>query len=363
MPPPSTARSLPRSPSLHHLSTDQTTDSQRKGTIMPITSVDTDTEALTLTVVADFTVPVRRLWDAYLDPRQIERFWGPPTYPATFVRHDGAPGGISNYVMTGPEGDISAGYWKWTAVDAPHSFEVRDGFASEDGTPNTDMPDMRMVFTFTETALGSRLTTTTHFNSLEELEQLTAMGMDEGMRLAMGQIDDVVADLASFAADLGTQLQRIGDTQARVSRVIRGDAQQVWRAHHDVSLLKRWQLGPDGWEMPVCEIPSAGLGRYRYEWAETGGESRFGFTGDVVESVAPSREVTTERMTTPDDPDGANSPSTRNEMTLTPVEGGTLLTLVITYPDAETREMILATGMVDGMESSYARLEAEALSV
>ncbi|MEQ1737885.1 MAG: ATPase, partial [Rhodoglobus sp.] len=60
---------------------------------MPITSVDKNVDQLTLTIVAEFPVPVARLWDAYSDPRRIERFWGPPTYPATFLRHDAAVGG------------------------------------------------------------------------------------------------------------------------------------------------------------------------------------------------------------------------------------------------------------------------------
>ena len=77
---------------------------------MPITSVDKDLDALTLTVVADFPVPVRRLWDAYADPRQIERFWGPVGWPATFTRHDMAPGGRSAYYMTGPDGERSGGF-------------------------------------------------------------------------------------------------------------------------------------------------------------------------------------------------------------------------------------------------------------
>ena len=60
---------------------------------MPITTITKDTDNLTLTVVADFDAPVGRLWDAYSDPRQIERFWGPPEWPATFTRHDMAVGG------------------------------------------------------------------------------------------------------------------------------------------------------------------------------------------------------------------------------------------------------------------------------
>lgn len=74
---------------------------------MPVTSVEKDTEALTMTIVADFPVPVSRLWDAYVDPRQIEKFWGPETYPATFLRHDVFPGGRSIYFMTGPGGGIA----------------------------------------------------------------------------------------------------------------------------------------------------------------------------------------------------------------------------------------------------------------
>lgn len=329
---------------------------------MPITEVTTDPEALTLTVIADFTVSVQRLWDAYTDPRQIERFWGPPGWPATFSRHDVHPGGLSKYCMTGPEGERSCGYWEWTAVDAPRSFEVHDGFALDDGSPNTEMPSMRMVFDFAETALGSRLTTTTYFNTLEELEQLQGMGMMEGMSAAMGQIDEVLEDLASFAAGRGTELQLIGDTQARVSRVVRGAPDQVWRAHHEAELLRRWMLGPDGWEMPVCEPASEPGQRYRYEWAEIGGEQRFGFTGEFVEGARPYRAVTTEAMWTPEDPEAANSPSTLNELTLTPVEGGTLVTCLITYPDSALRETILATGMVDGMEASYARMETEVLA-
>ena len=96
---------------------------------MPITSVSKDPEALTMTVTAEFPVPVQRLWDAYADPRQLEKFWGPVEWPATFTRHDFATGGRSDYYMTGPEGERSAGYWKYLAVAPGKSFEVEDGFA------------------------------------------------------------------------------------------------------------------------------------------------------------------------------------------------------------------------------------------
>jgi uncharacterized protein YndB with AHSA1/START domain len=315
---------------------------------MPITSVNTDPAALTLTVVAQFPVPVQRLWDAYADPRQIERFWGPPTWPAHFTRHDMHPGGRSEYTMTGPDGERSSGYWEWLDVDPLRSFEVRDGFAGDDAD---SMPTMRMVFTFGQTPEGSQMTTTTFFDSVADLEQLSAMGMVEGMREAMGQMDAVLADLATFAADLGAAAQILSDTQVRVARVIRGTPEQVWRAHHDKALLQRWLLGPDGWTMPVCEVAEAVGDRYRYEWEESSTGQRFGFTGELLASTAPRRAVSTEQMI------GMDGPGTVNEMTLTPVTGGTLLSIVITYPSEQVRDIVLATGMTDGMETSYARLE------
>jgi uncharacterized protein YndB with AHSA1/START domain len=321
---------------------------------MPVTSIVKDPAALTMTVVADFAVPVTRLWDAYADPRQLERFWGPPTWPATFHRHDMAVGGRSHYVMRGPDGESSAAFWEFLEVEPGRSFTVHDGFANDDWSANTEMPDMRATFVFEATATGSRLTTTTWFPSAEALEQLLAMGIEEGTRQAMGQIDDALADLTSFAAGRGTLTQILSETEVRISRIIRGTVEQVWRAHHEPDLVRRWLLGPDGWEMPVCEVAAQVGGTYRYEWQPVGGgEGGFGFEGELLESMPPHRAVTTERMV------GVPGPSTRNEMTLTPCAEGALLTIVITYPSAEVRDMVLGTGMTSGMEASYARLEAQ----
>ena len=181
------------------------------------------------------------------------------------------------------------------------------------------------------------------------------MGMIEGMTAALGQMDDVLADLASFAAGRGTDSKVLNDTQVRISRIVRGSVEQVWRAHHDADLMQRWLLGPDGWTMPVCEVATKVGESYRYEWEAEDGSGGFGFEGELLESVPPHRAVTTEQMI------GMDYPSTLNEMTLAAVEGGTLLTLVMTYASTEARDAVLATGMIDGVERSYERLESLAL--
>lgn len=178
--------------------------------------------------------------------------------------------------------------------------------------------------------------------------------METGTRLAMSQIDGVLADLESFAAGRGVDLQVLSDTQVRISRIIRGTVEQVWQAHHDPDLMKRWLLGPDGWIMTVAEVGTTVGEPFRQAWEPgegTVGEG-FAFSGEVLEIEPPHRVVTTESM------EGMPGEPNINELTLTPlVDGGTLLVLVITYPSAQVRDMILATGMTDGMEASYARLE------
>ena len=324
---------------------------------MPVAHIQKNPEALTLTVTSDFAVPVRRLWDAYADPRQLEKFWGPPTYPATFTRHDLYPGGRSEYYMTGPNGEHAGGYWEFLSVEEGRSFEVIDGFADQEGNPTSELPAGRMTFSFEETAEGSRLTMVQHFGSLEDMKTLLEMGQAEGIEAALSQADAVLADLRSFAAGREVDIQILSETQIRASRIIRGSVDQVWQAQHDPELLKRWLLGPDGWVMTEATVADTVGETYRYAWAPGVGVEgeAFAFTGELKESRPPHREVSTEAM------EGMDGPPTLNEQKLTPVDGGTLLTIVITYADAQMRDSILSTGMAEGMEASYARLEAEAL--
>lgn len=160
---------------------------------MPVVEVRRDAETLTMTVIAQFAAPVERVWAAYADPRQLERFWGPPEWPATFARHDFAVGGRSEYYMTGPNGERAGGFFEFTGMDEPRWFEVLDGFLGPDGKPSEGMPTMVIRFTFEPHEGGTRMVVVTTFPSLAAFEQVLGMGMEEGMKAAMGQIDAVLA--------------------------------------------------------------------------------------------------------------------------------------------------------------------------
>jgi uncharacterized protein YndB with AHSA1/START domain len=162
---------------------------------MSLTGVEKDLEALTMTVTAEYDVPAERAWQLWADPRQLERWWGPPTYPATVEEHDLTPGGAVAYYMTSPEGEKYRGWWRVIECSPPRTLVVEDGFADADGNPNVDLPTTLMrVSIHDRDGGGVAVTILSTFPSLEALEQMLSMGMEEGLKAAMGQIDAILAN-------------------------------------------------------------------------------------------------------------------------------------------------------------------------
>jgi uncharacterized protein YndB with AHSA1/START domain len=160
---------------------------------MSITSVDTDYDNLTVTLIADFDAPIDQVWELWSDPRKLERWWGPPTYPATVEKHDLSPGGELTYLMTGPEGDTHHGVWRVTAVGSPTSLQFTDAFAAEDGTPIADMPVTTVSLRLTEHDGGTRMEIRETFESREDMQKLVDTGQVEGRQQAVSQMDVLLA--------------------------------------------------------------------------------------------------------------------------------------------------------------------------
>lgn len=159
---------------------------------MTVTTIDTDTEALTLTLVADFAAPVDAVWELWADPRKLERWWGPPGYPATFVEHDLTPGALVTYFMTSPEGDRHYGWWRIGTVDAPRALTLEDGFGDADGKPLTDKTGQLRMRLFEHDG-GTRMELHDQFPSLAQMEEMLKIGMEEGLRQAVGQMDGLLS--------------------------------------------------------------------------------------------------------------------------------------------------------------------------
>jgi len=158
-----------------------------------VTAVYKDANTLTMTITAEFDARPERVWQLWANPRQLERWWGPPTYPATFLEFDFKPGGRVNYHMTGPTGDQPRGWWEILELDPPKSIVFLDGFADDKGEPNPDLPATTDRVTFEEIRDGlTQMTFVTFFEDAESMAKVLAMGAEEGLREAVSQIDAIL---------------------------------------------------------------------------------------------------------------------------------------------------------------------------
>ena len=178
----------------YHMWSTHTLGDLTKGKPMPVTDITKDLALATMTVFSEWATPPDSVWQLWADPRKLERWWGPPTYPATVVVHEFHPEGKVSYFMTGPEGDQHHGWWTVLAVDAPHRLELVDGFADSDGVPHDELPVTTLVVTFASLPNGNtRMVLESQFPSTAAMEQVLEMGMEEGLAAAMSQIDSVLA--------------------------------------------------------------------------------------------------------------------------------------------------------------------------
>jgi uncharacterized protein YndB with AHSA1/START domain len=161
---------------------------------MTVISSTKSAETLSFTLVAEFDADVERVWQVWEDPRQLERWWGPPTWPATFVKHEFIPGGEASYYMTGPEGEKAGGWWRITAIEAPRRLEFDDGFADDDGAPVEAMGTTHATVMLEDLGGRTRMTVLSTFETEEQMGKMIEMGMEDGMKEAAGQIDALIAE-------------------------------------------------------------------------------------------------------------------------------------------------------------------------
>jgi uncharacterized protein YndB with AHSA1/START domain len=163
---------------------------------MTVVRTEQDPRALTLTLVAEFEAPPERVWQVWEDPRKLERWWGPPTVPATFTRHEFVPGGEARYHMTTPDGGQPKGWWRFGDIEKPRRLEFQYGFADDTGDPLPGTP-ARGTVTIEPIGSGTRMTLVTRYADTAQMERVVAMGVIDGQTAAMGQIDELLVPSAA----------------------------------------------------------------------------------------------------------------------------------------------------------------------
>lgn len=155
------------------------------------------------------------------------------------------------------------------------------------------------------------------------------------------------------------QVSLPSDTEVRVTRSFKAPRKLVWEAHTIPALVRRWMLGPPGWSMPVCEMDVRPGGAYRWRWRSDENGAEFGFFGKFVEVEAPARLVHEENYDAGDvgGPMDTSQPAIIHT-SFSERNGLTSLEMVMKFPSKEIRDAAVSSGMTDGMEIGYQRLDA-----
>src|SRR6476659_11470154 len=159
---------------------------------MPVTAVDKNVDTLTMTITAEFDADAERLWELWADPRQLERWWSPPSHSSTFVEHERTVGARTTYFMTGPDGHEHHGTWRIEEVEPPHRLRIKDDAVDEQGKPEDGGPS-EMTITIAEADGTATMSIQTRFADRESMEQTIEMGFEQGMTETVNQIDPLLA--------------------------------------------------------------------------------------------------------------------------------------------------------------------------
>ena len=152
------------------------------------------------------------------------------------------------------------------------------------------------------------------------------------------------------------QVSLPSDSTVKVVRRFNAPRALVYRAHTEPKLLQRWCGGHPGWTMPVCEMDVRKGGKYRWRWRRDEDGKEFGFFGAFTDVVADRRLVHTQYFD-PGDVGGDMGNGAVIALELSEKDGVTTLVSVMDFGTKDAREAAMSTGMTDGMEMSYQRLD------
>jgi uncharacterized protein YndB with AHSA1/START domain len=159
---------------------------------MPVTDVEKDVDALTLTITAEFDADAERLWELWADPRRLERWWSPPSHSSTFVEHELTAGARTTYFMTGPDGERHYGHWRIEEVEPPHRLHLKDDEVDDQGKPEDGGPTA-MTVTIAEADGTATMSIQTHFSDPVSMEQTIEAGFEQGLTETVNQVDPLIA--------------------------------------------------------------------------------------------------------------------------------------------------------------------------
>ncbi|MDC8106246.1 SRPBCC family protein [Chryseobacterium sp. PTM-20240506] len=152
-----------------------------------------DFDANSIYVMIIYKADVSKVWDYFTKSELLDQWWAPKPWKCETVKMDFKENGIWHYAMIGPEGEKMYGQLKYGEIMEHRSFDGIDAFCDENGNINNDFPQAQWLIGFTGIEEGTKVTINIHFESQEALKKHLEMGFEEGFKMGLSQLHEVLA--------------------------------------------------------------------------------------------------------------------------------------------------------------------------
>lgn len=151
-----------------------------------------DEEQLSLYIMKVYPTDVSAIWENYTKVELLEKWWAPKPWKCETQKMDFREGGSWNYAMVSPENEKHFAGLNYQEINPHRSIAVSDFFTDENGNINTDLPKLNWLIGFTGIEQGTKLTFNIYFNSLDDMKQILEMGFEEGFKMQLNQLEEIV---------------------------------------------------------------------------------------------------------------------------------------------------------------------------
>lgn len=166
----------------------------RQAPNMNKTKIDRDIDNRKLTITRRFNAPRHRVWQAYTDPAMPDQWWAPRPWKTKTHSMDFSVGGSWHYSMNGPEGEQHFARMDFLKIEPESRYVAYDVFADESGNTNPDMPKQTFTTSFIDEQETTTVVVVVDYESVEDLQKVIEMGMEQGVTMAQDQLEDLLAD-------------------------------------------------------------------------------------------------------------------------------------------------------------------------
>jgi uncharacterized protein YndB with AHSA1/START domain len=154
-----------------------------------------DKEKNSITVKREFAANRQLVWDCYTKSELLNQWFAPKPFTTKTKSMDFSEGGHWVYAMVDPEGTEYWGRTDYTKIQPIDFYHSLDAFCDADGNINPDMPRAEWEVTFTDFNSNAVVETIVTYKSLADLETVIQMGMEEGLKLTLEKLDDLLLEL------------------------------------------------------------------------------------------------------------------------------------------------------------------------